>query len=57
MKPKSSIFSSPESIGIFFLYIKPEGKVGVTGSGQGMTNFTVRNKMQLEDNSHLSRMF
>ncbi|KAL4470185.1 hypothetical protein ABPG74_011796 [Tetrahymena malaccensis] len=47
-KSQQSIFQSPETI---------EGKVGVTGSGKGMTNFSVRNYQAMQDNSHLSRLF
>lgn len=45
---KESIFKSPETI---------EGKVGVVNSGLGMTNFSTRSKLHLQDNSHLSRLF
>lgn len=47
-KGNESIFRSPDTI---------EGKVGVMGSGKGMTNFNPRMKFYLQDNSHLSRLF
>ncbi|EGR28814.1 nucleic acid binding, putative [Ichthyophthirius multifiliis] len=47
-RTSKSIFQSPETI---------EGKVGVTNSGKGMTNFSVRSQQAMQDNSHLSRLF
>jgi len=47
-KKNESIFKSPETI---------EGKVGVMGSGKGMTNFSQRTKFTVGDSSHLSQMF
>jgi survival-of-motor-neuron-related-splicing factor 30 len=43
-----SIFRSPDTV---------EGKVGVMGSGKGMTNFNPKTKFSLGDSSHLSRLF
>lgn len=43
-----SIFKSPDTI---------EGRVGVMGSGKGMTNFNPRTRYSANDNSHLSRLF
>lgn len=47
-KNSESIFKSPDTI---------EGKVGVMGSGKGMTNFNPRTRYSINDNSHLSRLF
>jgi len=47
-KNTESIFKSPDTI---------EGKVGVMGSGKGMTNFNPRTRYSINDNSHLSRLF
>ena len=47
-KKTESIFKSPETI---------EGKVGVMGSGKGMTNFNQRTKYSMSDNSNLSSLF
>ena len=45
---KDSIFKTSDNV---------EGKVGVTNSGQGMTDFNPRVKFLASDNSHLSRLF
>lgn len=47
-KNTESIFKSPDTI---------EGKVGVIGSGKGMTNYNTKTKFSVVDNSHLSRLF
>lgn len=47
-KNKESIFRSPDTV---------EGKVGVTGSGKGMTNFSNKQKTNAADASHLSKLF
>jgi len=43
-----SMFKTPDGV---------DGKVGVIGSGKGMTNFNMKTKLIPNDNSHLSRMF
>jgi survival-of-motor-neuron-related-splicing factor 30 len=47
-KKTESMFKSPDTI---------EGKVGVIGSGKGMTNFNPKMKLNSSDNSYLSRLF
>lgn len=47
-KNRQSIFKSPEGV---------DGKVGVMGSGKGMTNFTQKEKYNQGDNSYLWRDF
>jgi survival of motor neuron-related-splicing factor 30 len=47
MKKGESIFKSPDTV---------DGKVGVTGSGKGMTNFNPKTKFYNE-NSQMSRLF
>lgn len=47
-KNTESMFKSPDTI---------EGRVGVIGSGKGMTNFNPKLKINGNDNSYLSRLF
>ena len=47
-KNQHSIFKSPDTI---------DGKVGVMGSGKGMTNFSQKERYNLNDNSYMWRDF
>jgi hypothetical protein len=56
-KNRQSIFKSPEGVDGKVIFLILPIKVGVMGSGKGMTNFTQKEKYNLNDNSYLWRDF